>query len=180
MQFLENELLLNSSIVALQEFWLRDEYASIFEKGFKKLGFDTFTLRRTGQKTDAVAFMIKSSDFEMIQRKDISLCRLGDRVALLLWLRHKKSGKNVLVANTHLTFPHNMFDRSNQLRQMRILLDSIENFVEENEVGPATRVVTGDFNVEGHSPVCEHLRQAGYQSCFEIVPPTQQEEVCGL
>lgn len=29
----------------------------------------------------------------------------------------------------------------------------------------------GDFNVESNSPVCEHLRESGYFSCFEVSPP---------
>ena len=82
---------------------------------------------------------------------------IGDRVALVLWLSHRASGKTFLVANTHLSFPHNLFDRNNQILQMRNLIEHIESYAKANGVGPATRIIAGDFNVEGASPVAALL-----------------------
>mmetsp|Transcript_25759 Transcript_25759/g.24611 ORF Transcript_25759/g.24611 Transcript_25759/m.24611 type:complete len:576 (+) Transcript_25759:229-1956(+) len=174
--FFETELLPTSSIIALQEFWLEKNYATMFEKIFENRGFEMRSLKRSGNKMDAVAIVYRKEDFEIKGSEDIYLCSVGDRVALLLWLCHKKTGKSVLVANTHLSFPHNVFDRMNQMRQMRKLTAAIDKFSKDKNVGPATRIITGDFNSEGQSCVCDHLRQAGYKSSFEICPPNQSED----
>lgn len=171
--FLEKELLTASSIIALQEFWLDKEYASIFTNCFRQKGFELRTLKRSGSKMDAVAIAIKSDVFEIKGSLDVYLCSVGDRVALLLWLCHRETGKNILVANTHLSFPHNVFDRMNQMRQMRKLTDAIDRFSKDHKVGSSTRIITGDFNSEVKSSVCDHLKSSGYHSSFEISPPNQ-------
>jgi hypothetical protein len=174
--FFETELLPTSSIIALQEFWLEKNYAAMFEKTFESRGFEMRSLKRSGNKMDAVAIVYRKEDFEIKGSEDIYLCSVGDRVALLLWLCHKKTGKSLLVANTHLSFPHNVFDRMNQMRQMRKLTAAIDKYSKDKNVGPATRIITGDFNSEVQSCVCDHLRQAGYKSSFEICPPNQSED----
>jgi hypothetical protein len=175
--FFEKELLPTSSIVALQEFWLNEQYSAMFENSFRRNGFEMRTLKRSGSKMDAVVIAIKSEEFEIKGSQDIYLCSVGDRVALLLWLCHRKTGKNFLVANTHLSFPHNVFDRMNQMRQMRKLTDVIDKFSIDKKIGPATRIVTGDFNSEVESSVCDHLRLSGYKSSFEICPPMQSCDI---
>lgn len=171
--FFEEELLPSSSILALQEFWLNEEYASKFSDCLTQEGYDLKTLKRSGSKMDAVAIAIRKADFEIMGSEDVYLCSVGDRVALLLWLRHRRSGKNIIIANTHLSFPHNVFDRMNQMRQMRKLTDAIDRYCKDNEVGPSTKIITGDFNSEVRSSVCDHLRASGYQSTFEKCPPRQ-------
>lgn len=174
--FFEKELLSASSIIALQEFWLDKEYFAMFANCFQKKGYELRTLKRSGSKMDAVAIAIKSDEFEIKGSEDVYLCSVGDRVALLLWLCHRQTGKNILVANTHLSFPHNVFDRMNQMRQMRKLTDAIDRYSKDHKVGPSTRIITGDFNSEVRSSVCDHLKSSGYQSSFEMSPPIQ----CGV
>jgi endonuclease/exonuclease/phosphatase family metal-dependent hydrolase len=50
-------------------------------------------------------------------------------------------------------------------------IESIDDFVAANSIRQVTRVILGDFNVVSSSPVCDHLRASGYQSCLEICPP---------
>jgi len=123
-----------------------------------------------------VALAIRTKDFSLQGCKNIHLCTSGDRVALLLWLKHTATNKNVLIANTHLSFPHSGFDRMMQLRQMQHLMDEITAFGSLNDIseGNSTRIIVGDFNVEGASPVCDLLKQAGYYSCFEVSPPVRE------
>lgn len=124
---------------------------------------------------DAVALAIKSSTFTIMGGENITLYSAGDRVALLLWLKHNHTGKDFLIANTHLSFPHSSYDRINQMRQMRKLTSVIDAFALDNCINHATRVILGDFNVQGESPVCDHLRSEGYVSCAEISPPNNIE-----
>jgi len=171
LEFFKNELY-PTSIIALQEFWLEENYRKRFQMEFEAEGYELRTLQRTGKKMDAVALAIKRSVFEIKGSSNVLLCSQGDRVALLLWLLHRVTGKNVLVANTHLSFPHNVFDRMNQMRQMQTLTEAIDAFIKDNNVGTATHIITGDFNVEAQSPVCDHLRESGYFNCFEVSPPS--------
>jgi endonuclease/exonuclease/phosphatase family metal-dependent hydrolase len=166
--FLRNEIYNVTEIVAFQEFWLEEQYLSLFREDLEEFGFEIHMLQRTGKKLDAVALMIKKKTFEILESKNIFLCNIGDRVALLLWLRHRSTNKNLLVANTHLSFPHNDLDRLNQMKQMKLLTNTIDQFARTNGIKNATRMVMGDFNVESASPVCDHLRDVGYSSCFEV------------
>ena len=173
--FIENEIVPTASIIALQEFWLNTWYAAMFEIAFENHGFEMRNFKRTGEKPDAVALAIRKEEFEILDESDIHLCSVGDRVALLLWLRHRKSNKMLLVANTHLSFASTVFDKTHQMRQMHTLIEAIEDYAITSCVGPATRIIAGDFNLELHSSVCDHLRQSGYHSTFEVCPPMQDE-----
>lgn len=51
------------------------------------------------------------------------------------------------------------------------LLAFMDRYAADQNISGATRVIMGDFNVESLSPVCDHLRNAGYYSCFEVCPP---------
>jgi len=155
--FVENELLPSASVVALQEYWLHESYASMFQMSMNANGFEVRVFKRPGKKADSVALAVRLRDFEIKGQSDVQLCAIGDRVALVLWLSHRASGKTFLVANTHLSFPHNLFDRNNQILQMRNLIEHIESYAKANGVGPATRIIAGDFNVEGASPVAALL-----------------------
>ena len=95
---------------------------------------------RSGRKTDAVALVVDKDLFEVLGSENIHLCTVGDRVALLLWLRHKIANKFVLVANTHLSFPHHALDRLNQMQQMKKLISCMDAFAERNSIKSATRI----------------------------------------
>jgi hypothetical protein len=119
--------------------------------------------------------LINKDAFNILGRRDVYLCTHGDRVALILWLRHKSTGKHFVVANTHLSFPHNKFDRLNQVRQMQMLTEAMDMFAKQSGIKRSTRMIMGDFNVESESPVCDHLRDLGYYSAFEVKPPSWRD-----
>jgi hypothetical protein len=171
MDFFKQEIYKDAAIIALQEYWLDPRYRRIFEEQFQQNGYECRVMQRTGSKADAVALAIKSEVFEIRGVENINLCTFGDRVALLLWLRHRSTGFDLLVANTHLSFPHNVLDRMNQVAQMKHLTGVIDTFAHTHRIEQAPALIMGDFNVEGHSPVCDHLRSVGYYSAFEISPP---------
>lgn len=170
-EFLRQEICPSATIIALQEFWLQEEYYSIFQHVFDIEGFDVRYMRRTGSKSDAVALIIRKNIFEILGSENIPLCGQNDRVALLLWLQHKSTGKHFLVVNTHLSFPHSVFDKMAQVRQMQTVTEAIDRFALRYRILRSTRIILGDFNVENQSPVCDHLRASGYSSCFDVSPP---------
>ena len=169
--FFRSEIYNDAAIIALQEYWLDPKYRILFETQFKQHGYEVYILQRTGEKMDAVAIAIKSDIFEVCGIENVHLCTYGDRVALLLWLKHRSTGFNLLVANTHLSFPHNTIDKINQVSQMKKLTSVIHEYASEHSISTAPALIMGDFNVESYSPVCDHLKSAGYFSCFEISPP---------
>lgn len=168
--------LVTADIIALQEFWLEEEYASLFYAAMRCKGYQCQTLQRSGSKSDAVAILIKSDLFKVMKQKNIELSRFGDRVALLLWLRYQQAGEthDIIIANTHLSFPHNDFDRANQMEQMKTLTEAIDDFVAVNALYRSTRLILGDFNVVSSSAVCWHLRKSGYSSCLEVSAPAEE------
>ena len=177
--FFRSEIYNDAAIIALQEYWLDPEYRILFETQFKQHGYKVYILQRTGEKMDAVAIAIKSDIFEVCGIENVHLCTYGDRVALLLWLKHRSTGFDLLVANTHLSFPHNTIDKINQVSQMKKLTSVIHEYASEHSISTAPALIMGDFNVESYSPVCDHLKSAGYYSCFEISPPVNTTSSSG-
>lgn len=171
LSFFRQEIIPAAGIIALQEFWMGDEgYKEMFMAEFERHGYSVTTLQRTGDKMDAVALLVKESQFEIMAHKNVNLCSV-DRIALVLWLKHKETGKSLVVANTHLSFPHTSLDRILQMHQMRTLTSAMEAFERELLISSSTHVVVGDFNVEAQSPVCNHLRERGYVNGMDVSPP---------
>ncbi len=159
------------SIVALQEFWMEPKYMNHFTDAFSEAGYELHTLKRLGKKRDAVGVLFRNDDFELIASKEVHLVA-DDRVALLLRLSHK-AGHNIVFASTHLTFPHSVFDRRLQLRQVDELHKELMLFCEEQQLGKkCVTIITGDFNVEDQSAVCQHLRNEGFVAAFDVSPPS--------
>jgi endonuclease/exonuclease/phosphatase family metal-dependent hydrolase len=172
LEFFQKHIITNTSVIALQEYWLDQRYARVFEAWLVQNGFKLEQLARTGEQRDAVALAVKTSDFEIVARDDISLCSQSDRVALLLLLLHKQTRKYILCASTHLSFPHSIFDQLNQVTQMRTLIDRMRAFAGTRGLESFySSIIMGDFNVEADSSVCDHLRNEGFHSCFEVCPP---------
>jgi len=169
--FFDKVLYPSSDIIAFQELWLDNDYLKLIKDNISKSNYSIYMLQRTGEKNDAVALAYNNALFSIKGHEHIYLCSQGDRVALLLWLCHTATNKNLLIASTHLSFPHNVFDRMNQMRQMQTLTEAIDVYINKNNIGAATNIILGDFNVEGKSPVCDHLRDSGYFSSFEVIPP---------
>lgn len=171
-EFCNTEIYGNSDIIGFQEYWLDAGYTELFDKAFDAHNYDVRHLKRTGKKMDSVVIAVKKDVFEIQGSENVYLCSINDRVALVLHLLHKATGKTVLIANTHLSFPHSSFDRVNQMQQMKKLTNAMSQYSTKNNIPSATRVVMGDFNVNSNSHVCDHLRKEGYFSCFEVCSPS--------
>jgi hypothetical protein len=169
-KFFENEIFsIPADIIALQEFWLEERYLNIFREQFYTAGYQLYMLQRTGSKADAVIFVIKTSSFEVKMIENIYLCNMRDRVAIMLWLIHKETGKHLLIANTHLSFPHNHFEQAEQLEQIEMITKFMEHFSNKYAIhNSSTRMIVGDLNADLKSNICNHLRKVGYFSCYDI------------
>ena len=176
LQFFQDEIMSNASIIGLQEYWLEERYVAMFEPVFERAGYEMRVLKRKGDKSDSVALLVKKDEIEIIECKEVQLLSNGDRVALILHLRQCSTDTHMILANTHLSFPHSSLDKMVQMRQIVALTEAVGTFYDEvtRNLGDSKRVhrvIMGDFNQSLDSPLCDHLRGAGYVSAFEISPP---------
>jgi mRNA deadenylase 3'-5' endonuclease subunit Ccr4 len=173
MSFIDNQLLCSdSSIISLQEFWLEKEYLNYFSREFIARNFDLFNYKRTGPKYDSLLTIVDRRTFAVKGVKNIALCSLRDRVALLLWLEHRSSGQHLLLVNTHLTFPHDSTESSQQIEEIEFILREMGSFAKNAGIANrALQFVVGDLNESLGGNVDETLQRHHFQSCFRISPP---------
>ena len=74
-----------------------------------------------------MCILTKRKEYVVEDQQNLQLLG-GDRVALLLRLRHRRTGRMCCIANTHLSFPHCSIDRATQNKQMAALIEAIEAF----------------------------------------------------
>ena len=121
-----------------------------------------------------MALVINAHVFKVLGREDIHLCSMGDRVALLLYLLHKDTGKHVLVANTHLSFPHHALDRLNQMQQMKKLISSVDAFAERHNIKTATRIGTDSYI---HTCAVIHTQYRRAVCFYSYIIPNQNDYI---
>ncbi|CAM9175264.1 unnamed protein product [Phaeothamnion confervicola] len=184
--FISSELA-DSDILAFQEYWFDSpHYHGIFRESLEP-AYNFHALRRSGGKVDGVAVLLKRGRFDVLGRRGLSLGDFGNRVALLLHLRIRGAAAGnavaasdgscggygggdgsageteLLVVNTHLTFPHNAEDRAAQVRQIQRLTAGVDAYRRERGVPAATpTLLVGDLNADENDPVCEYLRASGF------------------
>jgi endonuclease/exonuclease/phosphatase family metal-dependent hydrolase len=169
LEFLHSSVFHEADIVALQEYWFDDRFRAMLSKAVGD-AFEIVTLRRTGFKYDGVAFLVRRSRFQVCAYKRLYLCDVGNRVGLALHLFDNELRRQLLVANTHLSFPHANFDQENQRKQVRALASGIDGFAAERGLAYGTpRLILGDFNAELDDPVCHYLKELGYFDCFHVI-----------
>lgn len=78
----------------------------------------------------------------------------------------------LLLANTHLTFPHGLYDNVQRGKQIRTLTTSIDKYIEQNSLTGIATFIVGDMNVDGDCNddcVYQHLLATGYLSSYHKV-----------
>ena len=108
---------------------MEPEYRERIEQAAISKGYKLYYRRRhERRKDDALVLAIDEKQFEVRETSHVELCRLNDRVGQIVWLYHKHAQKNFVIANTHLSFPHNEFDRMQQYEQINKLTSAIASF----------------------------------------------------
>ncbi|CAM9688172.1 unnamed protein product [Chrysoparadoxa australica] len=159
-----------SDLICLQEFWCQsEEYQSVMRNRLQAK-YDFHLLKRPGKKQDGIAVLCRKGRFAVLSSQGARLSDHGDRVALMLHLQEQGGkGQELLLANTHLSFPHNAIDRSKQMAQIQRLTQGLEDFATKCSPLPhpdAPRIIVGDLNVEENDPVCLHLSESGYRNAY--------------
>jgi len=163
-QFFKTEILKHSDIVAFQEFWLHEDYKTRFEELTSDMQFEMVLLKRhPKRKADALVMVIDKKSLQIRGQERIELCSVSDRIAQILWLFHIESKKHLIVVNTHLSFPHNEFDRINQMDQIKKLTNAITLFANKNNL---TNVRTISYQFLYYSQIIIYYMYTIYTNSF--------------
>eukprot|EP00903_Cladosiphon_okamuranus_P017828 g16407.t1 len=160
-----------SDVICLQELWVAEqEMVDMYQRSLQ--GYSMFTLPRTEARGDGVACFVKE-DIDVLDKQDLRLKGVGGRVALVLRLGIGGGGeggggrREVVVANTHLLFPHARTFQILRIRELRKLLAFVECYTQTNDLAHLPVVLCGDFNGRTSGRVYQHLADRGFRCSYE-------------
>lgn len=170
-------LLERSSVICLQEFWLRnEELVEMYEQKFHDGGYEIYKLGRTNNRGDGLFTAVRKDHFKVVNQRELLFHDFGDRVAQLLHLRsvvpslQSETGGvpyEALVVNTHLLFPHNSNFCLVRLRQVYKILEYLEAFKADYKLPPIPVILCGDWNGSKRGHVYKFLRSQGFVSSYD-------------
>ncbi|CAJ0591339.1 unnamed protein product [Cylicocyclus nassatus] len=146
---LEQELLrLNADVYGLQEVQ-HDHYDSHFRPAMAKVGYFTYYKQRTNGLSDGCAVFVRKSKFDVVRYRIVEYFVANgttmdrDQIGQILQLRCKKTGQEIIYANTHLLY--NSARGDIKLGQLAMLIANIQDILKENR---CPVIINGDFNIE--------------------------------
>ncbi|XP_059627772.1 uncharacterized calcium-binding protein At1g02270-like isoform X2 [Cornus florida] len=173
---LDRLLDVKSSIICLQEFWVRnEELVRMYENGLKDAGYVTYRLARTNNRGDGLLTAVHQNNFRVLNYRECQFNDIGDRVAqllhveLLVSLQNESADivKGAIVVNTHLIFPHDSSYCFLRLKQVYKILQYIESYCHENHLPPVPIILCGDWNGSKKGNVYKFLRSQGFISSYD-------------
>jgi endonuclease/exonuclease/phosphatase family metal-dependent hydrolase len=125
-------------------------------------------LQRTRNLDDGLAILVDRNHIKVLDKYDLLLHDIGNRVGLLLHLQFE--GKSLLLINIHLTFPHNSYDRRLRLTQMNKFLELIHEYqLKNNLLNKCSIILCGDLNAPCDNDSVYQLLEKQFQSSYLIV-----------
>ncbi|CAM9970436.1 unnamed protein product [Discosporangium mesarthrocarpum] len=166
---------LNSDVICLQELWVSNpEMMGMYERTLEN--YSMHALARTEARGDGVGCFVREG-VDVVDRQDVRLKGLGGRVALILRLRLRSPGgvgdiggvgmQEVVVANTHLLFPHERTFSILRMREVKKLLAFMECYTQEHDLSHLPLVLCGDFNGGVRGRVYQYLKEKGFRCAYE-------------
>ncbi|KAK4777331.1 hypothetical protein SAY87_017523 [Trapa incisa] len=166
-----------SSIICLQEFWVRNqELVNIYEKRLGDAGYISFKLGRTNNRGDGLLTAVRKDYFRVLNYRELLFNDCGDRVAQMLHVqlvapfpecRGTNMAQEILIVNTHLLFPHDAKLCIVRLQQVYKILQSVESYQKENKLNPMPIILCGDWNGSKRGHVYKFLRSQGFVSSYD-------------
>ncbi|KAH9297207.1 hypothetical protein KI387_028889, partial [Taxus chinensis] len=170
-------LVKRSSIICLQEFWIRnEELVDMYEQQFQDAGYEIYKLGRTNGVGDGLFTAVRKDHFKVVNNRELLFNDIGNRVAQLLHLRstipYLQNGTDaiqleLIVVNTHLLFPHNSNFCLVRLRQVYKILEYLETFKAEHKLSSIPVILCGDWNGSKRGHVYKFLRSQGFVSSYD-------------
>ncbi|CAF1241756.1 unnamed protein product [Rotaria sp. Silwood1] len=156
------------NLICLQEFWFKNPLFIQLYKSNLSSKYSFYTLQRTGFLDDGLAILVDSNHLKVIDIYNMKLNDIGHRIGLLL--NFEFNGKNILLINLHLTFPHYRFERQIRLRQMKKFLELIHNYqVSKNLLNQCSIIICGDFNSTYQNDNVYQLIEKNFQSSYKFI-----------
>jgi endonuclease/exonuclease/phosphatase family metal-dependent hydrolase len=148
---------LKPDIVAIQEFdFVQPGFGALYAKRLSE--FTPYLKKRTGSKNEGVALFVRNEQFEHVTVHNVELEPAScDRVALVARMRHRASGRWLLVVTSHLTVAHasNGHDIPHcRPLQMQQLLNQVQSAASGDVV-----IIAADMN-------CDHLEPEPPQNSY--------------
>ena len=143
-------------LIGLQEV---DRYYGFFEPVMRMFGYDGIFMPkklspcvRTGSYSDGCSLFWKAKSFALISKRRVDY-QLGNQLCILASLRHRASGKVIVVAVTHLKAKRSEGNEETRKGQVLQLLSSIDVEVRKLTTSSAKSgqdavpiIILGDFN----------------------------------
>ncbi|CAF1324607.1 unnamed protein product [Rotaria sordida] len=159
---------LEINLICLQEFWFKNPLFIQLYKSNLSSKYSFYTLQRTGFLDDGLAILVDTNYLKVIDKYELKLNDIGNRIGLLLNL--ELNGKNILLINLHLTFPHYRFERRLRLKQMNKFLELIHNYqISKNLLNQCSIILCGDFNSSYHNDNVYQLVENHFQSSYKFI-----------
>lgn len=131
---IQRMIALDCDLICIQELWFDDEYLSIFCNGLSDK-YVIYALQRVHSKPDGLAILLKKNTFPKPDTYGFDFHDFGSRVGMMV------SWEDVLLFNTHLTFPHkNQYDSTLRMTQVEDIIDILQHHAKKQQL------VVGDFN----------------------------------
>ncbi|CAM4890858.1 unnamed protein product [Rotaria socialis] len=155
-------------LICLQEFWLNEPSFLQLYQSYLSPKYSFHYVQRTHDLDDGLAILVDKNYFKVIDKYDLLLHDIGNRVGLLLNLEY--DGKCLLLINVHLTFPHNSFDRQLRLTQMKKFLELINEYQTKNNlIDKCSIIICGDLNSSFENDPVYQLLEKQFQSSYFVV-----------
>ncbi|CAF1104548.1 unnamed protein product [Adineta steineri] len=160
---------LESNIICLQEFWLKSSVFTQLYKSNLSSKYNFYTLQRTGSLDDGLAILVDSNHIKVIDKCELILNDIGNRVGLLLHMEF--NGNNLLLLNVHLTFPHHRFELGVRLKQIEKFLELIYDYQKsKNLLNQCSIIICGDFNSSHYNdPVYQLIEKSQFLSSYRFI-----------
>lgn len=199
-----SENMASSDIILLQEWWFDEKFSSIFDS-ITGDRFDRVAERRPGSLDDSSYKALKPKDTNVIMRDDGMCCLINkkgkldiitsekvltgpQRIAQIVHCKERNydeasggAGRDVFIANTHLSFPKDSCSRKNDRRQAyeinliqralwkasrRAQLLSASKPDPNNEI---LEIICGDFNSEPNGFAASQLESKNFVNCASAI-----------
>jgi endonuclease/exonuclease/phosphatase family metal-dependent hydrolase len=151
------------TIFCLQEFWFDDDIRALYRQELSDM-YRMLSLKRPGQRQDGLLLAYNPKHVTLQKQKLVTHDDAG-RVSLLAHFKlnlPQAPVTDVVIANTHLNFPHSPADEPMRVQQALELMEAVTDFQREQKVDNV--LLLGDFNGTLDSEPCLYIQQYVIQS----------------
>lgn len=157
-------------VLCVQEFWHANEaMRELWTRRLREASYDAAVTPRTSGRCDGLLTAVKRDRLEVKDARDVLFNDCGDRVAHVARVASKANGRETLVVNTHLLFPHNENSSLIRLREVFKILEFLRELQREPAIGGKKLpiVITGDFNGSSSGRVYRFLTSQGFTNALD-------------